>query len=209
MHIEVVPLLGASLAMALESLLILRLLNHFVSHRVVAHLLQVRLGEHQHHRHIRLNLLDLTLPPLDVLEGLWRVDRHADHKYVCILVLSRSIHAQVLISAGVMNLDLDLLFLDIFGAAEDIENCWLVVFGEAILQVVANQAGFADRSVANEHDLNLLRPIVINLTSVSRLLSLLGMRRNLVLACLLTHWHYIVAIFTRIFARPLRIIVLS
>ena len=75
----------------------------------------------------------------------------------------------MLISAGVMDLDLDLLFLDIFGAAEDIENCWLVVFGEAILQVVANQAGFADRSVANEHDLNLLRPIVINMTSISRL----------------------------------------
>ena len=29
----------------------------------------------------------------------------------------------MLISAGVMDLDLDLLFLDVFGAAEDIEDC--------------------------------------------------------------------------------------
>ena len=99
----------------------------------------------------------------------------------------------MLISAGVMDLDLDLLFLDVFGAAEDIEDCRLVVFGEAILQVVANQAGFTDRSVANEHDFNLLRPIGIDF-SFSRLwlrrwLNELGLRRSLVLGCLLTNWY--------------------
>ena len=55
-----------------------------------------------------------------------------------------------------MDLKLDFISPDVFGAAEDIENCRLVVFGESILQVVVNQTGFAGRSVANKHDFNLL-----------------------------------------------------
>ena len=70
----------------------------------------------------------------------------------------------MLISAGIMNLNLDLRFLDSLGAAVDVKHCRLVVFAEAILNVVANEAGFADRGVADEHDFDLLRCIRINLS---------------------------------------------
>ena len=70
----------------------------------------------------------------------------------------------MLISAGVMDLNLDLGFLDVFDAAVDVKHRRLVVIREAILQVVANEAGFADRGVADEHDFYLLRCVRVELS---------------------------------------------
>ena len=60
----------------------------------------------------------------------------------------------MIISTRVMDLDIDLDFLDVLGTAEDIKHGRLVILREAILQVVAYEARFADRSVADKHDFN-------------------------------------------------------
>ena len=165
-HVKVCPYLGAGLAVALKSSFHLCLLNLFIRDRVInyARFRKIRLRQHEHHRGSWLNILDLQLPIIYVFEGILRVDRHADHKYVGIFELRRTVHAQMLISAGVVDLNHDLGFLDVFDALVDVKHRRLVVIREAILQVVANEAGFADRGVADEHDFYLLRCVRIELS---------------------------------------------
>ena len=46
----------------------------------------------------------------------------------------------MIVSTGVMDLDIDLLFLDGLGTAVDIKHGRLIILREAILKVVANEA---------------------------------------------------------------------
>ena len=128
------------------------LVGHLTALRLLAE--QVCLGEYQHHWLVRFDLRNLVLPPVNIIERVWVWHRHTYHKHVRAPVLSGTIDTKMIVSARVMDLDIDLDFLDVLGTAEDIKHGRLVILREAILQVVAYEARFADRSVADKHDFN-------------------------------------------------------
>lgn len=99
---------------------------------------------------------------MDVIQRVTAVYRDADHEYICFLELNLAIRAQVVISARIVDLELNLLLLDVLGASEDIEHGRLVIVCENVLEVVFNEAGLADGGVADEHNFDHLWSFVIN-----------------------------------------------
>ena len=59
----------------------------------------------------------------------------------------------MLITGCIVNFELHLPTVNGFGAAEDVENSWLVVLIERVLQEVRDEARFANRAIPNEHAL--------------------------------------------------------
>ena len=72
---------------------------------------------------------------------------------------------KLLISACIVNFDLNLSTFHIFGAFVDIEHSWLVIFIEHIVQVVSNKASFSDGSVAHKHDFNVYLVSIWNVSA--------------------------------------------
>ena len=80
----------------------------------------------------------------------------ANHEHVSVLVLDLTIHAEMLVTAGVVNFDFDLLLLDVLDAPVDIEHGRFVILGEAVVEVVRDQARLTDRSVSCQDELESL-----------------------------------------------------
>ena len=81
----------------------------------------------------------------------------------------------MLVARGIVYFNLYLLAVDVLGAAEDVEDSWLVIITELVLQEVRDEAGFTYRGVADEHELELLWSVrVLSYDCLTRLwLSLL------------------------------------
>ena len=77
----------------------------------------------------------------------------ANHEHVRILVLNLTIDTEMLVTGGIVNLDLDLLLLDVLDAPVDIEHGRFVILGEAVVQVVRDQARLTDSSVSCQDEL--------------------------------------------------------
>ena len=77
----------------------------------------------------------------------------ANHEHVSVLVLDLTIHAEMLVTAGVVNFDFDLLLLDVLDAPVDIEHGRFVILGKAVVQVVRDQARLTDSSVSCQDEL--------------------------------------------------------
>ena len=85
----------------------------------------------------------------------------ANHEHVGVLVLHLTIHAEMLVTAGIVNFDLDLLLLHVLDAPVDIEHGRFVILGETVVEVVRNQARLTDRSVSRQDELKGLLTSVI------------------------------------------------
>ena len=77
----------------------------------------------------------------------------ANHEHVRILVLNLTIDTEMLITGGIVDLDLDLLLLDVLDAPVDIEYGRFVILGKAVVQVVRDQARLTDSSVSCQDEL--------------------------------------------------------
>ena len=106
----------------------------------------------------------------------------ADHEDVGAHILGPAIDTEVLITTRIMDLNLYLLFLDIFGALVDVKYCRLVILRERIVEIVTDQARFTNGGVADEHYFDFLY-FVRNWSYRRRLLNLFFL--FLLLLCLL------------------------
>lgn len=75
-----------------------------------------------------------------------------NHENVGVLVLHLTIHAEMLVTAGIVNFDLDLLLLHVLDAPVDVEHGRFVILGEAVVEVVRDQARLTDRSVSRQDE---------------------------------------------------------
>ena len=87
---------------------------------------------------------------------LHAVARDANQEAVRILILHLSVDSEMLVARSIVDLNLNLLAIDVLGAAEDVEDSRLVFIGERVLQEVRDEAGLTYRGVADEHELELL-----------------------------------------------------
>lgn len=56
-----------------------------------------------------------------------------------------------------MDFDLDLLLLYVLDTLVDIKYGWLVVFSEAVMEIVRDEARFSDSRISGENELEHLR----------------------------------------------------
>ena len=163
MDIKVLPLFRASLWNALHTEVLLLLLEHIYGDWVLDKFDQVFLRQAQSDRDTGKVLEDLWTPLVDAIEWVLVVGGDADHEDISAYVLGLTIDAEVLISTGIMDLDLHLLFLDILDASVDVEDCRLVVLRERIVEIVTDQARFTNRGVADEHYFDFLNILLSSL----------------------------------------------
>ena len=72
----------------------------------------------------------------------------------------------MLVAARIMDLDVDLLFLDVLDASIDVEHGGLVLLREVVLQIVANQAGLSNGRIANQNDFDGFGPVYRDLSAI-------------------------------------------
>ena len=98
-----------------------------------------------------LNVLNLDLPSVHRLERFLVVACDADHEAVSSPVLNFTVDAKMLITAGIVDLDLDLVLLDGFDAPIYIQYRRFVVLRERIVKVVRDETRFTNRRVSDQH----------------------------------------------------------
>ena len=166
MDIKVLPFLARSECVTLEALLGFLLLDHSLGDRFVHVLLQILFGQADYDGRLGDDLTDLIRPSGHVVTGWHRIDSDADNEHVSMRVLHLSVLAQVLIAARIMDLDVDLLFLDVLDASIDVEHGGLVLLREVVLQIVANQAGLTNGRIANQYDFDGFGPVCRDLSTI-------------------------------------------
>ena len=62
----------------------------------------------------------------------------------------------MLIARSIVNLNLHLLAIDVFGAAEHVEDSRFVIIGELVFKEVRDKAGLTYRGVTDKHEFELL-----------------------------------------------------
>ena len=62
----------------------------------------------------------------------------------------------MLVARSIVDLNLNLLVIDVLGAAEDVEHSRLVILSELVLQEVRDEARLTYRRVTDKHELELL-----------------------------------------------------
>jgi len=90
----------------------------------------------------------------------------AAYEAISFLVMCLLVEAEVLITTGIVDFNIDLLLLDTLDAPVDIEHCWLVVIRKLIVQEIDDQAGLADGGVTCEHELERLCSCLIRSLSL-------------------------------------------
>jgi len=65
----------------------------------------------------------------------------------------------MIVSAGIVNNQVDLLALKILGSLKDVETRGFIIFGEDLLLVVNDQTRFTNGCVTNKDQLQLFRRI--------------------------------------------------
>ena len=68
----------------------------------------------------------------------------------------------MLVAGSIMNLNLNSFPLDVFCAAVNIKNSWLVSLRKRVLQIVCDEGSLTDLSVPDEHHLEMLHAILSN-----------------------------------------------
>ena len=167
MDIPVLPLLARSECVTLEAMLALLLLDHILGHRFVHVFEEIFFGQADHNWSFGGDLANLARPSAHIGARWNRIDRDADYEDVSMRVLHLPVLTQVLVATRVVNLNVDLLSPDVLDSVVDVEHGGLVLFREVVLEVVANQAGFADGRIANQHDFDRFRPICWDLSAIS------------------------------------------
>ena len=120
MDIEVLPVLARRERKTLELKLILLCLDHCLGDRIIHKLKQVLLGQRDYYWSVWHDCTDLLLPLLHVFKGFGRIGGHANDENVCLAILDLSVDVELLISACIVNFDLNLSTFHIFGAFVDI-----------------------------------------------------------------------------------------
>ena len=72
----------------------------------------------------------------------------------------------MLVAASIMDLNVDLLFLDVLDASVDVEHGGLVLLREVVLQIVANQASLTNGRIANQYDFDGFGPVCRDLSAI-------------------------------------------
>ena len=121
------PVLAGRECQALERLLLLLRLDHCLCNRIVHVIKQVLFGQADENWYFGYDRSDFFLPLIDMLKGYGLVDCHADNEDVCLVILDLSVDIEMLITTGIVDLDIDCLALDILCAFVYIENCRLVI----------------------------------------------------------------------------------
>ena len=113
--------------------------------------------------------MDLSLPSAHVFQGLLIVAGHADHECVSVLVLYLAVDTEVLVTTGIVDLELELLILDILKASEHIKHSRFVVIVVRIVQVIRDHARLTSACVTDQHKLQiLLSCLVFTMTRARR-----------------------------------------
>ena len=131
--VKVIPLLGGCLSKADKLVFLLGLLEVFVWYAVLVKVAEILLSGNQVDRSLSFDFAHFGLPLFNVSNRGWLVHSAAQKEQIGVFVHDLAIGAQVVVSARVVNLELDLLFLDTFGASVNIKHSWLVVLCELIV----------------------------------------------------------------------------
>ena len=158
-HIEVLPLLRRGLTEARELKFLLYLIEIVlaVTFRVVVS--DVLLSGDEEDGGILFNFSDLSLPLVAVLNG-FVLHGAAEEEQVGVLVDDLTVGAQVVVTARIVDLKLDLLLPDSLDASVNVEHCRLVHIGELVVQVVRDEARFTHGCVTNQHHLDALHLVL-------------------------------------------------
>ena len=151
-HVEVVPLLGGRLEAVQDGGILFLSSLELLEVDITIH---ITLCEDKEEWSLLGDRPDLCLPLVNVFEGVLIVHSDADHEDVGVLVLDLAILGKVVITASVVDLEVDLLLVDALGSRVHIKHSWLIVLSKGVMQVVGDEARFADTSITDEHELQL------------------------------------------------------
>lgn len=148
-HIEIFPSFGACTGGDLECHLLSFLLDIDFSHAgvVVKRFYQVGLGQKQSDGFLSFDLLDLRFPPCYALKRSQLVASDTDDEGVRSRVLDLAVHTKMFIAGRVMDLNFNLLLLHVLDALVDIQDSWLIVIREGVVEVVRDEARFTGGGV--------------------------------------------------------------
>lgn len=122
--------------------------NIVLSHDSLFQLIcQVGLGQKQSDGFLSFDLLDLRFPPCNVIKRIGKVASDTDDEGVRILVLDLAVYTKMFIAGRVMDLNFNLLLLHVLDALVDIQDSWLIVIREGVVEVVRDEARFTGGGV--------------------------------------------------------------
>ena len=98
------------------------------------------------------NICNFIFPLVYLLLNIWSVCSDADHEDISVLIYDFSIVIEVFFAGSVINLDLNLLFLDILVSVVHFNSCGFIDFRIRVVHVVLNNACFPDIFVPTENN---------------------------------------------------------
>lgn len=153
-HVEILPLLGGGLVHAHQGIRLLGFLEGLGINCISrSDATEILLRGDKHDGDFLLDLTDLSLPLGNVIDGGLLHGIAAEEEQIGILVHNFTVGGNVLVTGGIVDLELHHLLVDVLGASVDIKHCGLVVVAEGIVQVVLNQTRLTDGRVAYQHNL--------------------------------------------------------
>ena len=176
MDVEIFPFFGWCDAVALESLSFSFLFNILSCDWIISKLREITLGHDENDRATRLDRLYLSLPLIHTNKWVTVVDRHAYQEHICTAILRCPINTKLKVTTCIVYLDFDLTPLYILDALIDIEYGRLVVFGEAVLEVVPDETGLTDWGITDEDHLDSFLSIFFCLWRLISLIIILLIR---------------------------------
>ena len=154
----ILPELRARLAVALQALILRLFLQLLYRHRISATFSQIALRTHKDDGHVLADLSDLGSPFAHIVKRVSVIYGHAEHESIRAIIAHSSVDTEMGISAGIVDLDRQILVIKFAGALENIKHSWLVKIIEDLSLIVDHEARLSDRCVADKHDLYLLWP---------------------------------------------------
>ena len=116
---------------------------------------KIFLGLNEADRDLVADLVDLGSPLADIVKGSRLVSGDADPEKISALVNNLAVDAKIVITAGIVDLDLYHLLLHSLSTLVDIEYSRLVIFVEFVFQIVSDQARLSDSCIAHQDNLKL------------------------------------------------------
>ena len=107
---------------------------------IIVYFDEILFGEDEHDRFLALDLLNFVAPLVDTFQTCSVVGCDTDHEGIGVLILYLTINTEMVISTRIVDLNLNLSLLQVFGTLVDIQYGRLVIVCVLILQIIGYQA---------------------------------------------------------------------
>lgn len=161
-HVEILPGLGGGLVKAREIIVFPGLPESGSLDFTLTEwfdFTEILLRGNEHDGDVGLDLTQLGLPLGDVRDAVLLDGIGTEDEEVGVLVDDLAVLGDVLITRGIVDLELHHLLVNVLRALVDIENGGLVVVRERIVQVVLDETRLTDSRISDQDDLDKLLSI--------------------------------------------------